>query len=103
MRFDNNLYLFFPDRFNHIGVVITIGILTYRLKIDCVLVVTTQREKEKIFVRISFTSAESLDLWCLFVVSFAASIDCICEDQSFLGTKIIEYKPFPGLKLSILI
>ena len=103
MRFDNNLYLFFPDCFNHIGVVITIGILTYQLKIVCVLVVTTQREKEKIFVRISFTSAESSDLWCLFVVSFAASIDCICEDQSFLGTKIIEYKPFPGLKLSILI
>ena len=103
MRFDNNLYLFFPDRFNHIGVVITIGILTYQLKIVCVLVVTTQREKEKIFVRISFTSAESSDLWVSFVSSFAASIDSICEDLSFLGTKILEYKPFPGLKLSFLV
>ena len=31
-------------------------------------------------VRFDNNHIESKDLWCLFVVSFAASIDCNCED-----------------------
>ena len=103
VRFDINHCLLIPDRFYHTGVVATIGIRTHQLTTFLCCSCDNPKRKERISVRISSTNAESSDLWVSFVASFAASIDSICEDLSFLGTKILEYKPSPGLKLSFLV